>query len=111
MSTVSWRIAGFVISGRMVTSTKFVVRLTDPRVIKGGRESTNHRAANIARVAGDTKGHCRGPTRQHDKPGTASRPVLEGVVERGRRRILRWVKGYAKKQQPVFKPRFFLLYI
>ena len=48
------------------------------------REGVNsHRAANIARVAGDTKGHCRGPTRQHDKPGPASRPVLEGVVESG----------------------------
>ena len=54
---------------RMPTSTKILVRLTDPCVMKGGRRSTNHRAVNQTRVAGDTQSKRRGPTRRHDKPG------------------------------------------
>ena len=50
------------------TSTKTLARLTGPRVIKGGRGSTNNESVKQARVAGDTKGKCRSPTERHAVP-------------------------------------------
>ena len=69
--TVSWRTAGSTIRRKTATCTKILARLINPCpcVMKGGRGSTNHRAVNPARVAGNTKGDSRGPTRLRDKPG------------------------------------------